>query len=269
MYSQIIYERKTDWVRPHGSLFLRQFVTHSPTHWITQDALLDMIDVIDANMNARPCDAQLIPWLLNLECAPLYVQKEFGSVMRDTRPHIKLCYVQRNLTAYTQPLDRAYMWAVKSSIRSEEVKHFVEFFLQGESNFERVNLDSSTSKLRQLLLSFVLLAAQDADSSQHRVTVWRFIDWNEMEQRELLAEAKRLLETGDPFPRDTVEESHDPDVETEVSDSESETHVMESLTDDHSSDSEDTSTGVEESATPAYAAAPEREQSWVYLRDYK
>ena len=31
--------------------------------------------------------------------------------MRDTRSRIKLCYVHRNFTAYTQPLDRAYMRA--------------------------------------------------------------------------------------------------------------------------------------------------------------
>ena len=55
-----------------------------------------------------------------------------------------------------------------------------------------------------------------------------------MEQLELLAEAKRLLETGELFPRGTAEEP---------------------LADDHKP------TGVEESAapvSPAVAAAPER-----------
>ena len=93
------------------------------------------------------------------------------------------------------------MRAFKNSIRQEVAKHFAEFFLEVESNFERVNLDSSTAVLRQLLLSFVHTAAQDADSPQHRTAGWRFIDWNEVEQRELLAEAKRLLETGELFPR--------------------------------------------------------------------
>ena len=122
--------------------------------------------------------------------------------MRDTRPHIKLCYVQRNFTGYTQPLDRAYMRAFKNSIRQEVAKHFADFFFQAESNFEHVNVDSSTAVLRQLLLSFVHTAAQNADSPQHRTAGWRFIDWNEVEQRELLAEAKRLQETGELFPRE-------------------------------------------------------------------
>ena len=73
-----------------------------------------MIDAIDADMNARPGDAE-----------------------------------QRNCTAYTQPLDRAYMRAFKNSIRSEVAKHFAEFFLEAESNFERVNLDSTNSLLRE------------------------------------------------------------------------------------------------------------------------
>ena len=110
--------------------------------------------------------------------------------MRDTRSHIKLniklCYVQRNFAAYTQPLDRAYMRSFKSSIRCDVAKHFAEFFLEAESNFERANLDSTTSVLRQLLLSFVHTAAQNADTPQHRAAGWRFIDWNEVEQRELL-----------------------------------------------------------------------------------
>ena len=133
------------------------------------------------------------------------------------------------------------MRAFKSSIRSEVAKHFAEFFLEVESNFEHVNLDSSTSVLRQLVLSFAhTAAAQNSDSPQHRTAGWRFIDWNEVEQRELLAEAKRLLE---------------PDAEAEASDSEPEARVMEPLADDHSSDSDDAPTGVEESPAPV-AAAP-------------
>ena len=150
------YEEKSDRVHPHGPLSPRQLVSHSPTHWITQEAHLDMIDAIDADMHARAGDAELAPWLLVLDCR-----------------------------------------AFKSSIRSEVAKHFAEFFLEAESNFEHVNLDSSTAVLRQLLLSFVHTAAQNADSPQHRAAGWRFIDWNEVEQRELLAEAKRLLETGE------------------------------------------------------------------------
>ena len=188
-----------------------------------------MIDAIDTDMHARPGDVELIPWLLVLDFAPQHVAKEFRSIMRDTRPHIKLCYVQRNSTAYTQPLDRAYTRACKSSIRSEVAEHFGEFFLEAESNFERVNLDCSTSVLRQLLLSFVHTAAQNADRPQHRTAGWRFIDWDEVQQRELHAEAKRLLEMGDLlFPRGTAEEPLAP-----------EAHVMEPLADDHSSDGEE------------------------------
>ena len=191
MWTQIVYEEKSDRVHPHGPAFPCQLVSHSSTHWITQDAFLDMIDAMDADMHARPGDAELTPWLLVLDCAPQHIAAEFRSIMRDTRPHIKLCYVQRNFTGCAQPLDRACMRAFKNSIRQEVAKHFAEFFLEAESNFEHVNLDSSTVVLRQLLLSFVHTAAQNADSPQHRAAGWRFIDWNEVEQRELLAEAKR------------------------------------------------------------------------------
>ena len=69
-----------------------------------------------------------------------------------------------------------------------------------------------------------------------------------MEQRYRLAEAKRLLETGELFPRGTAEEPHAPNAEAEATDSEPEAHVLEPLADDHSSDGEDTPTGVEEAA---------------------
>ena len=163
----------------------------------------------DRRGHARtPGDAELTPWLLVLDCAPQHIAAEFRSIMRGTRPHIKLCYIQRNFTGYTQPLDRAYMRAFKNSIRQEVAKHFAEFFLEAESNFEHVNLDSSTAVLRQLLLSFVDTAAQNADSPQHRTAGWRFIDWNEVEQREL--------------PRGTAKKPHAPDAEAEASDSEPE-----------------------------------------------
>ena len=63
MWTQIVYEGKSGRVHPHGPHFPRQLVSHSPTHWITQEALLDMIDAIDADMHARPGDAELTPWL--------------------------------------------------------------------------------------------------------------------------------------------------------------------------------------------------------------
>ena len=109
MWTQIVYEVKTDRVHPHGPLFPRQLVSHSPTRWITQEALLDMIDAIDADMHAGPGEAE-----------------------------------QRKFKEYTQPLDRAYMRTLKSSIRSEVAKLFAAFFLEAESNFQRANLDSTT-----------------------------------------------------------------------------------------------------------------------------
>ena len=70
MGTQIVYEGKTDRVHPHGPLFPRQLVSHSLTHWITQEAVLDMIVPIDTDMNSRAGDAELIPWLLVLDSAP-------------------------------------------------------------------------------------------------------------------------------------------------------------------------------------------------------
>ena len=128
MWTHIVYEGKSDRVHLRGQLFPHQLVSHSPTHWITQD----MIDAIDADMNARAGDAELIPWLLVLDCAPQHVAKEFPSIMRDTRSHIKQCYVQRNFTACTQQLDRACMRAFKNLIRHEVAKHFADFFLEIE-----------------------------------------------------------------------------------------------------------------------------------------
>ena len=157
MWTQIVYEEKNDRVRPHGPHFPRQLVTHSPTHWITQEAFLDMIDAIDADMHARPGDAE-----------------------------------QRNFRAYTQPLDRAHMRAFKSSIRQEVAKHFAEFFLEAESNFERANLDSTTSVLRQLLLPFAHKARniEPLAGASSIGTRWSSVRFSQKQ--------KRLLETGEP-----------------------------------------------------------------------
>ena len=240
MCTHIVYEGKTDRVHPHGPLFPRQLVSHSPTHWITQDALLDMIDAIDTDMHARPGDAELIPWLLVLDCAPQHVAAGISqhharhpathqTVLRPAELHSVHTAAGPGVHARLQELDPP---------RGSQTLRRV--FLEAESNFEHVNLDSSTTVLRQLLLSFVHTAAQNADSPQHRTAGCRFIDWNEVEQRELLAVGKRLLETGELFPRDTAEGPHAPDAEAEASDSEQEAHVMEPLAEDHSSDGEDT-----------------------------
>ena len=208
IWTQIVYEDKSDRVRPRGPFFPRQLVTHSPTHWITQDALLDMIDAIDADMHARPGDAE-----------------------------------QRNFIAYTQ--------AVGPS---------------AHASLQELDPQRGGQTLRRVFLGSRVQLRTCQSGLQHRgaptaAAGWRFTDWNEVEQRELLAEAKRLLETGELFPRGTAEEPHAPDAEAEATDCEPEAHVMEPMADDHSSDGEDTHTCVEESATPAapaVAAAPER-----------
>ena len=61
MWTHIVCEGKSDRVHPNGPLFPCQPVSHSPTHWITQEALLNMIDAIDADMHARAGDADSHP----------------------------------------------------------------------------------------------------------------------------------------------------------------------------------------------------------------
>ena len=51
MWTRIANEEKSDRVHPHGPAFPCQLVSHSPTHWITQEALLNMIDAIDTDMH--------------------------------------------------------------------------------------------------------------------------------------------------------------------------------------------------------------------------
>ena len=92
-----------------------------------------MIDVIDADMNARLGDAELTPWLLLVDCAPQHIAAEFRSTMRDTRPHIKL-YVQRNFTGNTQPLDQAYMPPVAAVIRAHSRTERIEPLAGASSN---------------------------------------------------------------------------------------------------------------------------------------
>ena len=193
----------------------RRHVDHSPAHWFAKDALLDTIAAIDADMHARPGDAELIP------LAP-------GSGLCTTAHCDGISQHHARLPTAHQIVPRpAELHGVHSAAgpgvhaRLQELdppRGIAEFFLEVESNFEHVNLDSSTAVLRQLLFSFVHTAAQNADSPQHRNAGWRFIDWNEVEQRELLAEAKRLLETGELIPRGTAEEPHAPDAEAEAAD---------------------------------------------------
>ena len=52
MWTQIVYEGKSDRTHPYGPTFPCQLVSHSPTHWITQEALSNTIDAIDADMHA-------------------------------------------------------------------------------------------------------------------------------------------------------------------------------------------------------------------------
>ena len=153
MWTQIVYEGKSDRAHPHGPHFPRQLVSHSPTHWITQETLLNMID-------ARTCTRALVtpsshPGSCSSTVRHSTLLRNFAASCATPGRTSNCATSSGTSRGYTQPLDRAYMRAFKNSIRQEVPKHFAEFFLEVESNFERVSLDSSTSVLRQLLLPFV------------------------------------------------------------------------------------------------------------------
>ena len=136
--------------------------------WITQDALLDMTDAIcSTDMHARPGDAELIPGSLFWIVHHSTLRREVRSIMRDTRQHIKLCYVKRNFTeVHTADWTERTCELSKNSSQSEVRKHFAEFFLEDESNFEHVDLDSSTSGAPTARCS----SHQRAHSSTERLT---------------------------------------------------------------------------------------------------
>ena len=100
----------------------------------------------------------------------------------------------------------------------------------------RVQLRTCQSGIQHIGAPTVAALIRAHSSTERRQpatsSCWRFIDWNELEQRELLTEAKRLLETGELFSRGTAEEPHAPDAEAEVTDSKPEAHVLEPLADD-------------------------------------
>ena len=172
MWTQIVYEEKSDRVHPDGPHFPRQLVSHSPTHWITQEALLNVIDAIDADMHARAGDAELTPWLLLLDCAAQHV------AVRDTRPHTKLRHVQRNFAGCARPLDRACMRAFKNSIRQEVAKHFAEFFFGS-----RVQLRTCQSGLqhRSAPTAAVLIRAHSRTEHRQPATSNRWLALHRLE----------------------------------------------------------------------------------------
>ena len=221
-----------------------------------------MIDAIDADMHARPGDAELTPWLLVLDCAPQHVAE--GISQHHARHPAAHQTVLRPAELHSDTHSR---WTRRTCAPSRA---------RCAKRWPNISPSSSCKSSPTSNMSIWTPAPQCSDSccshsctQPHRTQTarnielagWRFIHWNEVEQRELLAEAKRLLETGELFPRGTAEEPHAPDAEAEASDSEPEAHVMEPLADDHSSDSDHAPTGVEESAAPAapaVAAAPKR-----------
>ena len=200
-----------------------------------------MIDAIDTDMNARAGNAELIPWLLVRNCAPQHVAKEIRSIMRDTRSHIKLCYVQRNFTAYTQPLDRTYMRAFNNSICQT-----LSRVLLGS----RVQLRTCQSVLQHTGAPPVgaLIRAHSRTERRQRATSNCWLALHRLERGGASSATRRSkMSSGDGR---TVSTRHKPKSLT-ATDSEPEAHVMEPLADDHSSEGEDTPTGVEESVDVA------------------
>ena len=198
MWTQIVHEGKTDRVHPHGPHFPRQLVSRSPTHLITQNALLNMIDAIDADMHARPGDAELIPfWIVHHGTS----RRHFAASCA-TRAHTSNCTTSSGTSQGTAagPSVRASLHELDPPRGEQTLRRVLG---------SRVQLRTCQSGLQHIgapTAAALIRAHRSIDRSpQHRAADWRFIDWKEVEQRELLAEAKRLLETAEPFPRGTAD----------------------------------------------------------------
>ena len=212
---------------PHGPHFPRQLVSHSPTHWITQDALLDH-DRRDRRGHARTPWSHPGSWSWTVHHSTLL--RNFAASCA-TPGSTSNCDMSSGTSR-----DTLSRWTGRTCApsRTRSAKRW--------PNTSRVLLGSRVQlRTCQSGLQHRIRAHSRTERRQpaHRTAGWRFICWNEVEQRELLAEAKRLLETGELFPRGTAKEPHAPDADAQASDCEPEAHVMEPLADDHSSDTDD------------------------------
>ena len=70
MWTRSVQEEKTDRVHPRGPLFPRQPVIPLSDAVDHARRSLRQTDAIDTDMHARLGNAELVPWLLVLECAP-------------------------------------------------------------------------------------------------------------------------------------------------------------------------------------------------------
>ena len=92
-------------------------VSHSESHWSTVDTLLELIEFIDKYV--APGDLPRIPWVCVLDAAPTHLSKAFVEEVKKSFWWDHLVFVERHATAFSQPLDIAYMKPFKADLRKE------------------------------------------------------------------------------------------------------------------------------------------------------
>ena len=143
--------------------------------------------------------------------------------MRDTRPHIKLCYVQRNFTGTpSRWTERTCELSRAPNVSTWTLAHRCSDSCCSHSRTQQPHRTQTARNIEPLAGASSIGTRWRSVSFSHKQNAfWRRGNcFHEAQPRSL--------------------------------------HVLEPLADDHSSDSDDAPTGVEESAAPAVAAAPKR-----------
>ncbi len=194
---QIIFAGKTVASLPVSPLFPNQTVTHSATHWATEDSLVQMIDHVDRELNPN---GERRDWLCVLDCAPGHIAAPWRARMAADRPWVKLCYIAAGFTASCQPLDLAYMKSFKASLQRHAGVHFAKCIMATVGPQGVKELDLKNAILKQTLLGIVAAACADVNCDKRRQGGWHHLMVPAEEHDAVLMEAEAAHSAGELFP---------------------------------------------------------------------
>ena len=194
MLVQIVYAGKTDAVLPAKPWPERTRHVISENGWASTTTILQLVAAVDDVLNPG-WEEQ--PWILLWDMASIHASEATLTAMRESFPHVVLCFIPPQSTSYLQPCDVAVFRSFKGCIQAQASATLARAVLDG--SFEALAMNKAWR--RQSSAECAARAVTDLlDANQAWTTGWRRLRaHSDGDFREAVEEAAALHAEGELF----------------------------------------------------------------------
>ena len=191
MQAQLVFKGTTSRSEPQVEVPENMSITHSETHWATQESFLGFVQQCE---NALFRNTGPDSWILIIDLAPIHCAREALEKLKEQHPLCNVLFCPPKSTSVTQPLDRSYFKGLKASLRKSWAATLARLLRAEVDDCNRLR---SLTFLKCNIPAMVSECLRNIDTGARRAAAWRHLRQADADEfQELVAQAIELHNAG-------------------------------------------------------------------------